>query len=294
MRSSQIEMFLSAVETGSIAGAARALEKSRTTVSAAIGALEDNLGVELLSRSGNSVMLTDAGRMIHDDCERLLQAAFDIEAKCRQFENGIESALRIGRDDALPEAFWRATMREIRQRFPDSSVSLYVAPPPELYEMVDENMVDVAFGLLPETRAFGRISSKKLGQVRMMSVVHKDHPLAALKRVSRADLELHTEVTLAYVDDEGLKALDPISHHYLALPFYERLRDAVLDGSGWSNVPSMLLRKYLRSGTVQVLRHASAMQWQPYGEITASDARRGALTAWLSDRPEAFLIEEAE
>ena len=138
MRSSQIEMFLSAVETGSIAGAARALEKSRTTVSAAIGALEDNLGVALLSRSGNSVMLTDAGRMIHDDCERLLQAAFDIEAKCRQFENGIESALRIGRDDALPEAFWRATMREIRQRFPDSSVSLYVAPPPELYEMVEK------------------------------------------------------------------------------------------------------------------------------------------------------------
>lgn len=293
MRSSQIEMFLTAVEEGSIAGAARELSKSRTTVSAAISALEDNLGVQLLKRSGNSVALTDVGRMVHDDCERLLQAAYDVEAKCRQFESGIRSALRIGRDDALPESFWRTIMREIRQLFPDSSVSLYVAPPPELYEMVDENMVDVAFGLLPETRAFGRIKSKKLGQVRMMSVVNKDHPLARLQRIQRADLERYTEITLAYVDDEGLKALDPISPHYIALPFYEHLRDAVLDGSGWSNVPSLLLRKYLRSGTLQVLRHSDAMQWQPYGQITAMDGHTGALTIWLADRLEAFLAENS-
>ncbi len=159
--------------------------------------------------------------------------------------------------------------------------------------MVDENMVDIAFGLLPETRAFGRIKSKKLGQVRMMSVVNKDHPLARLQRIQRADLERYTEITLAYVDDEGLKALDPISPHYIALPFYEHLRDAVLDGSGWSNVPSLLLRKYLRSGTLQVLRHSDAMQWQPYGQITAMDGHTGALTIWLADRLEAFLAENS-
>lgn len=294
MRSSQIEMFLTAIDKGSIAGAARELEKSRTTVSAAISALEDSLGVELLERSGNSVRLTDVGRMIHDDCERLVQAVYDIEGKCRQFRSGIESALRIGRDDALPEEFWRDVIRDIGHEFPESSVSIYVAPPPELYEMVDENMVDVAFGLLPETRTFGRINSKKLGQVRMMSVVHRDHPLAQVQRIQRADLEKYTEITLAYVDDEGLKALDPISPHYIALPFYEHLRDAVLDGTGWSNVPSVLLRKFLRSGSLQVLKHSNAVQWQHYGQITAMDTQVGALTAWLSDKLENYLVTQAE
>ncbi len=294
MRSSQIEMFLTAIDKGSIAGAARELEKSRTTVSAAISALEDSLGVELLERSGNSVRLTDVGRMIHDDCERLVQAVYDIEGKCRQFRSGIESALRIGRDDALPEEFWREVIRDIGHEFPESSVSIYVAPPPELYEMVDENMVDVAFGLLPETRTFGRINSKKLGQVRMMSVVHRDHPLAQVQRIQRADLEKYTEITLAYVDDEGLKALDPISPHYIALPFYEHLRDAVLDGTGWSNVPSVLLRKFLRSGSLQVLKHSNAVQWQHYGQITAMDTQVGALTAWLSDKLENYLVTQAE
>lgn len=294
MRSSQIEMFLAAIETGSIAGAARELKKSRTTVSAALSALEDSLGVELLSRTGNSVTLTAVGHMIHDDCERLVQAMCDIKTKCRQFESGVESALRIGRDDALPEDFWREIVREIRHNFPDSSVSIYVAPPPELYEMVDENMVDVAYGLLPGSGAFVRISSKKLGQVRMMSVVHNSHPLAKLKRVQRADLERYTEVALAYVDEEGLKVSDRISPHYIALPCYEHLRDAVLDGSGWSNVPSVLITPHLRDGTLQVLRHSSAMQWLPYGEITAMDAQGGALTAWLSEKLKNYLISEVE
>lgn len=294
MRSSQIEMFLAAIETGSIAGAARELGKSRTTVSAALSALEDSLGIELLTRTGNSVILTQVGHMIHDDCERLVQASYDIKTKCRQFENGVESALRIGRDDALPEDFWRATVREISQNFPDSSVSIYVAPPPELYEMVNENMVDVAYGLLPGARTFARISTKKLGQVRMMSVVHSDHPLAQLQRVQRADLERYTEIALAYVDDDGLQVSERISPYYIALPCYEHLRDAVLDGSGWSNVPSVLLKQYLRDGTLQVLRHSSAMQWQPYGEITAMDTRGGSLSAWLSDRLEKYLVSNAQ
>ncbi len=294
MRSIQIEMFLAAIETGSIAGAARELNKSRTTVSAALSALEDNLGVELLIRTGNSVTLTEVGQIIHDDCERLIQATHDIKTKCRQFERGIESALRIGRDDALPEEFWRAIVREISQNFPDTSISIYIAPPPELYEMVEENMVDVAYGLLPGARAFSRISTKELGQVRMMSVVHKDHPLTQLKRVQRADLERFTEIALAYVDEDGLKVSERISPHYIALPCYEHLRDAVLDGSGWSNVPSVLLQKYLRNGTLQVLRHSSAMQWQSYGEITAMDTRIGALSAWLCDKLETYLVSNAQ
>ena len=39
MKTSQIEMFLYTVELGSIAEAARKLQKSRTTVSAALNAL---------------------------------------------------------------------------------------------------------------------------------------------------------------------------------------------------------------------------------------------------------------
>jgi len=53
MRIEQIESVLAVVESGSVAAAARRLGQSRTTVSTAISALEDELGVTLFERSGN-------------------------------------------------------------------------------------------------------------------------------------------------------------------------------------------------------------------------------------------------
>ena len=45
MKTSQIKTFLSVVRNGSVAAAARELNRSRTTVSTVLASLEDELGV---------------------------------------------------------------------------------------------------------------------------------------------------------------------------------------------------------------------------------------------------------
>ncbi|MGF1726987.1 LysR family transcriptional regulator [Photobacterium nomapromontoriensis] len=293
MKISQLEMFLETSQSGSIAEAARKLDKSRTTVSSSISALEDKLGVELLERSGNQIQLTPIGEAIKNDCERILMIAGDIETKCSQHLKGVESALRIARDDALPEPFWRQLVHDMSLQFPNTSVSICMAPPPELVEMVELNMVDVAYCLLPNTDSLPHNYHTKLGQIRMMSVVHYTHPLSQLSKVVSSDLARYTEFALAVVDEEGLKAVSPTSTNYIALPFYEHLRNAVLDGTGWSNVPSVLINSYLRDGTVKVLNHYQAMKWQPYGVIHGKNSHQGALTHWLATQLEDYLDEES-
>jgi len=287
----QIEMFILISQSGSITEAARKLNKSRTTVSAALSAFEDELGVRLLDRTGNKVQLTDIGEAIANDCERLLMIASDIQTKCTQHLGGVESSLRIARDDALPESLWRQLVQQMSERFPSTSISIYVAPPPELEQMVQQNIIDVAYSLLPDDHRIPRVHHHELGQIHMMSVAHKDHPLSRLRKVNSFDLERYTEIALAYVDDESLKAATPRSSNFIALPFYEHLRDAVLDGSGWSYVPALLINKHLREGAITVLKHNKAMNWQPYGEIVDSDTRRGAVIEWLSDQLESYLLE---
>ncbi|PSW17628.1 LysR family transcriptional regulator [Photobacterium sanctipauli] len=290
MKISQIEMFLEASISHSISEAARKLGKSRTTVSSSISALEDGLGVELFKRSGNHVELTPIGEAIKNDCERILMIAGDISAKCQQHLGGFESVLRIARDDALPEAFWRKLVHKMSLEFPNTSVSVYVAPPPELDEMVEDSKVDVAFCLLPQADSLSKNHYLKLGQIRMMSVAHANHPLSQLSKVVSSDLERYTEFALSVYDDEtGVKALSPASSNYIALPFYEHLRDAVLDGNGWSVVPSVLINPSLRSGSVKVLNHYQAMRWQPYGVIHSRNSQQGALTYWLSEQLERYL-----
>ena len=103
MKTSQIKTFLSVVRNGSVAAAARELNRSRTTVSTVLASLEDELGVELFERSGNQLHLTAIGQSILTDCRRFDQVASQIRARCQHHLSGAESVLRIARDDAIPE-----------------------------------------------------------------------------------------------------------------------------------------------------------------------------------------------
>ncbi|MCG3864230.1 MULTISPECIES: LysR family transcriptional regulator [unclassified Photobacterium] len=294
MRTNQIEMYLYAIKTGSIAEAARKLGKSRTTVSAALSALEDELGIALLNRTGNQIIPTDIGDAIANDFERMLLIARDIETRCDQHLAGVESTIRIARDDSLPESVWRKLLRDIRKQFPQTSVSIYSAPPQELEEMVTQNLVDVAYGLIPETHQLSRLNQIDLGQIRVMSVAHKDHPLSQLRKVTTADLERFTEIAVAYIDEESLKIVTPKAGKYIALSFYEHLRDAVLDQTGWSYLPAILINQYLREGTLKVLKYNRAMNWQAYGEVVESESRRTPVIKWLSDQIETYLFDESD
>ncbi|MBS3797866.1 LysR family transcriptional regulator [Pseudoalteromonas sp. BDTF-M6] len=292
MKISQLEMFLAISESGSIAEAARRLGKSRTTLSSSLSALEDELGVELLERSGNQVTLTNIGQVIKNDCERMVMIGNDITGRCRQHLQGVESVLRIARDDALPESYWRQLIHEMSLQFPGTSVSVYMAPPPELNDMVEHNLVDIAYCLLPHSNRLPNTHHVKLGEIRMMTVANSDHPLCKLSRVVRSDLARYTEFALASIDDEGLRAVAPASSNYIALPFYEHLRNAVLDGTGFSNVPSVLINPYLRDGSVKVLNYDQAMQRQAYGMIQNRYSQLGGLTQWLAEQLEDYLAED--
>lgn len=72
MKLNQIQLFVEAADSGSIANAARRLGKSRSAVSSAIATLEVELGVELFERGANQSRLTEIGEQVLDDCRRLL------------------------------------------------------------------------------------------------------------------------------------------------------------------------------------------------------------------------------
>lgn len=290
MRLIQIEMFLLAVRTGSISEAAIKLGKSRTTVSAALIALEDELGVSLLQRSGNCIELTSVGENVVGDCERLVRMAEAIKAKCFHHLAGAESALRIARDDALPERFWSDLVRKIGEIFPHTSISIYAAPTPELIHYVDNNKVDVAYGILRDSDDCQKHHPQELGQIRIMSVAGAGHPLANLEKVKTTDLESHTEIVLAYMDDL-LKVESSISNHYIGLTFYEYLRDVVINGAGWAKVPAPIIVEQLRNETIKVLKYKKAMSWKTYGELRRSDFQRGTVTDWIADQIEQYLIQ---
>ncbi|SFB77868.1 DNA-binding transcriptional regulator, LysR family [Marinospirillum celere] len=285
MRTDQAEIFLTVLEEESIAAAARRLGRSRTTLSTALSALEDELGASLFDRSGNELQPTGLAWSIQPDCLRFLQAYRRVAARCDQERQGVEVALRIARDDALPESFWRQTMRDLKDKFPLTGVSVYLAPPQELPALVENQAVDLALGLAGDRDNYEQLDYQELGQVSLLTVAASSHPLCRLSVVMPEDLRSETQVTLAYMDEQEELVPEILgSANYLALTQFELIRDAVLEGSGWAHLPRPLIADALAAGQLRVLRKADASQWQACYLLQINGSLQGKVASWLKQQ----------
>ncbi len=71
----ELAVFVKVAETRSVSAAARALSLPKSTVSRRLASLEAALGVSLAQRGPREVHLTDAGRLLHERCARLVADA---------------------------------------------------------------------------------------------------------------------------------------------------------------------------------------------------------------------------
>lgn len=76
----ELATFLAVAEEGAFNAAARRLRASPPAVTRQVTALEERLGVQLLSRTTRQVSLTEAGRRLRDDAARILDALEEAEA----------------------------------------------------------------------------------------------------------------------------------------------------------------------------------------------------------------------
>jgi DNA-binding transcriptional LysR family regulator len=67
-----MEVFVAALDEGSLADASRRLKRSPTAVSRALAFLEAHVGVELLHRTTRSIKLSEAGERYAAACRRVL------------------------------------------------------------------------------------------------------------------------------------------------------------------------------------------------------------------------------
>ena len=73
----QLEVFLAVAHEGRFSLAAKKLYRTQSAVSQSIRKLEDELGEPLLDRSSREGVLTDAGRVLQEYAERLLNLRSD-------------------------------------------------------------------------------------------------------------------------------------------------------------------------------------------------------------------------
>lgn len=91
-----LRYFVTVAELGSISRAAAKLHIAQPPLSAQIRQLEEEVGVQLLTRFARGVRLTSAGTSFLEDARAILARAEQATLRAREFQSGKRSTLRVG------------------------------------------------------------------------------------------------------------------------------------------------------------------------------------------------------
>lgn len=97
-----VQSFVTVIECGSMAEAARRLNLTPAAIAARVRALEDELGVTLIKRAGRSVKATEAGVKVMDRARQVLREVRDLHAAATddaplgEFRLGASTSALIG------------------------------------------------------------------------------------------------------------------------------------------------------------------------------------------------------
>lgn len=185
----QLNAFMAVVRCGSVTAAARELVVTQPSVSAAIGALERELGVELTERAGRTLKPTPAGLAFAPYAGDVLGLLEQGARAAREAASAQRHTLRIAAVTTAGEYMAPRLIQAFRERHPELELSLAVGNRDEVFGRLIDHDADVAItGRIPDT---GRLVGRVFAENQIALVTAPDDPLANRRWVAVAELGSH-------------------------------------------------------------------------------------------------------
>ncbi|TMC98671.1 MAG: LysR family transcriptional regulator [Chloroflexi bacterium] len=255
----QLRSFIAVSETEHVSRAAATLFLTQGAVTQQLRHFERALGLRLLERDGRGVRLTDAGRSLAVTCRAALRALEVLEETAhsmRQLESG---SLHVGASPTCASYYLPARLADFAQRYPAVELSVTVEPSASINAQVLAGAIDC--GLI-EGLPLPGLTTKVLAQDELVLVVHREHPLAQLRRVTSAQLARFRYLGRGPSWSAEQQVRDMIGDAYdsseiLNLGHPEYVRAAAIAGLGYAALPTLAVEAELESGVLVRLPVAS-------------------------------------
>ena len=183
-----IEVVDAIARHGSFAAAAARLNRVPSTISYAVGKLEEQLGMRLFERNGPRVTLSAAGEEMRKEGRWLLEAASDLESRMRQIATGFESELRLVHDSLIPTQALIDDVRAFDALRCGTRLRIGCEALTGSWEALREGRADVVIAA-GEGPAGGGYQAVTVGSLEFAFCVAPTHPLTRLDRpLQRGDL----------------------------------------------------------------------------------------------------------
>ncbi|MEL7553039.1 LysR family transcriptional regulator [Pseudomonas protegens] len=282
----QLRVFLTVVEVGSFAGAARKLHRATSVISYSIANLEMQLGVSLFDRqSTRKPQLTEAGRTVLVEARTIANGVHGLRAKVRGLLQGLEAEVHLVLDVMMAPERVVDALKAFREAFPTVALHLHMEALGAVTERVIERGAVVGISG-PMNESIDGIERIGVGSVELIPVAAPDHPLAAsdanLTGAGREFIQLVLSDRSTLTRGRDFAVLSNRTWRLADLGAKHMLLRA---GIGWGNMPRPMVEEDLRSGRLVRLNLPEYQSGiYPFDAIYRSDTPPGPAARWLIER----------
>ena len=248
---SQLEVFLAVAREGRFSRAAEKLHRTQSAVSQTIRKLEDQIGEPLFDRSSREGVLTDAGGVLKEYAEKLLNLRNDAQEALVELRELHKGKLVIAANE-LTSLYLLPVLVEFRRLHPMIKITVQRSLGSQIPRDVLRHNVEL--GLLTYDPQESQLHSVVVYLDELAFVVPPRHPLASIREVSIRQLGAESFVAHMVPSPYRDKVIQTFRRHKtplhmdVELPTLQAIKRFVVMGNGVALLPEISVEGELARG----------------------------------------------
>lgn len=254
-----LNFFMAVSDRGSFIEAARVFGTSPSTISKAIARLEQDLDVQLFTRTTRALNLTSAGRDYLITVKKVLRELDSTESGLRDASDSISGNLKINVPVSYGRLYIRPLVAGFCQRYPNITIDLIYD---DAYVDIVETGIDVTFR--SGTLVDNRLVARKLSPIDFLICAPKGYFPKDYRVVSPTELLEHPWINFRFKQTGKVMPImlqtgtqnsyqEYFSKTSCMVDDGEALAELCADGMGLAQMPHFIARNWILNGTIEVL-----------------------------------------
>jgi len=252
----QMRYFIEAANFQHVRHAAQSLSISSSSVSAAISALESELGCQLFERRSRKIYLTHEGKLLHEKMLSILKTVSDLKPLVEGEDEFIQGRYKLGASPFLAVKALTPVWNQLAQGHPGLQVEIFS---PHSAEVVS-NVIDGKFeyGLCFSPFDHPELLMTRLYDGLLVPVVRKKHPILSKKKYQITELNNYPAAMHKAMVGVASCEVHPVFEKFGIKTQTQFLFDndfivieQLLSTNYWTMIPDVIAREY--SSKVEIL-----------------------------------------
>lgn len=249
----QLETFLAVAEERSFSRAAMRLHRTQPAVSQVIAKLEGELGERLLERSSRDGTLTDAGEVLREYAQKMLNLRSDANAALADLRSLHHGRLNLAANEYTC-LYLLPVLHDFRREHPKLKVAVQRALASRIADEVLQHSVEI--GVVSFSPDDPHVQSVTVYRDQLVCIANPSHPLAKAGKASIQRLGRESFVAHNIPSPQRQKVIAAFKRHKtplqmdVELPSLEAIKRFVQRGNGVALVPRLTVESELETGAL--------------------------------------------